>query len=53
VNIFTDLCKAGEAGMRSGLADDIGYLEIRNRKVAAIKEATIKKIELFGSAGKA
>lgn len=53
VNIFTDLCKAGEESMRSGLADGIDYLEIRNRKVAAIKEAVIKKIQLFGTAGKA
>lgn len=53
VNIFTDLCLAGERAMAEGLAENIGYLEIRNRKVAAIKAEVEKKIRLFGSAGMA
>ena len=53
VNIFTDLCLAGDAGMRSGLSDGVGYLETRNRKVAAIREVVKNKIDLFGCAGKA
>lgn len=43
----------------SGLSDDDSrtagesYLEIRNRKVAAIREEVKKKMTLFGSAGQA
>ena len=53
VNIFTDLCNAGERAMKSGLADGVPYLEIRNRKVAEIRETVKRKMELFGSVGKA
>lgn len=50
VNIFTDLCNAGERVM----ADDAGrsYLDTRNAKVEAIKEAVKSKMQLFGSVGK-
>ena len=51
INIFTDLCVAGVQAMRSAETDV--YLEIRDRKVAAIKEAVKKKMLLFGSDGKA
>ncbi|PWM75083.1 MAG: ketose-bisphosphate aldolase [Bacillota bacterium] len=53
VNVFTDLCLAGEAAMREGTEKNLGYLETRNLKVAAIKEAVKTKIRLFGCAGKA
>ncbi len=53
VNIFTDLCVAGERAMREALAEGKGYLDIRNAKVKAIKEATKRKILLFGSNNKA
>ena len=53
VNIFTDLCKAGEKAMQEGIAQGKDYLEIRNMKVNAIKEAVKKKIRLFGSEGMA
>lgn len=53
VNIFTDLCLAGEAGMKEGLEKGIGYLEMRNLKKDYIKRAVMRKIELFGSAGRA
>lgn len=53
VNIFTDLCLAGDRATTDGNAQGIGYLEIRNLKVAYIKEAVKEKIRLFGSAGKA
>ena len=53
VNIFTDLCSAGEQGMLTGLNDKLSYLDIRNRKVETIKEAVKNKIMLFGSNGKA
>lgn len=52
VNIFTDLCVAGAGAMRQGLDAGKGYLDIRTDRVAAIREATRRKIELFGSAGK-
>ena len=53
VNIFTDLCNAGEKAMREGLDAGKAYLEIRNMKVEEIKNAVKRKIELFGCAGKA
>lgn len=53
VNIFTDLCHAGEAAMREGLEKGLPYLEIRSLKVEYIKEAVKTKILLFGSNGKA
>lgn len=53
VNIFTDLCLAGEMGMRDGLERNLGYLETRNLKVEYIREAVELKMRLFGSANKA
>jgi len=53
VNIFTDLCVAGENAMRQALKEGKGYLDIRNAKVEAIKQATKRKILLFGSNNKA
>ena len=53
VNIFTDLCLAGNAAMADGLANGEAYLTIRNRKVEYIKRAVMEKMRLFGSVGKA
>ncbi len=53
VNIFTDLCLAGERATRDGLERGIGYLETRKLKVEYIKEAVKNKIRLFGSENKA
>ncbi len=53
VNIFTDLCLAGDRAMKKGLETGVGYLETRNLKVQAIKEAVKQKIMLFGSNDKA
>ena len=53
VNIFTDLCLAGNKACAEGLAKDMDYLSIRNLKVQYIKEAVKAKMELFGSVGKA
>ena len=50
VNIFTDLCKAGERAMQRGLEEGKSYLDIRNMKVEEIKNAVKEKIALFGSA---
>lgn len=52
VNIFTDLCVAGNEGMAEGLNKGLAYLDIRNLKVEKIKAAAAKKMQLFGSAGK-
>lgn len=50
VNIFTDLCLAGERAMKQG--EGMGYLNMRNLKVDMIKQAVMNKIQLFGSAGR-
>lgn len=52
VNIFTDLCVAGENAMKKALAENKSYLDIRNAKVEAIKEAVKTKMRLFGSENK-
>ena len=49
INIFTDLCTAGEDAVKSACEENIGYLKMRNKKVMAIKEAVKRKILLFGS----
>lgn len=51
INIFTDLCLAGEKGMKEALNEGKAYLEIRARKVEEIKRVVREKIRLFGSAG--
>lgn len=53
VNIFTDLCVAGENAVKQAIAENKGYLEMRNMKVTAIKEAVKTKMRLFGSENKA
>lgn len=53
MNIFTDLCLAGNEAMKEGLEKGLSYLEIRDLKVAKIKETVKNKILLFGSNGKA
>ena len=50
VNIFTDLCVAGEKGMKD--AEGLGYLKMREKKVEYIKQAVMKKMMLFGSNGR-
>lgn len=53
VNIFTDLCLAGERAMKDGEEKKLGYLETRNLKVEYIKEAVKHKMALFDSVNKA
>lgn len=53
VNIFTDLCVAGEQACEESIKEGLSYLDMRNKKVEKIKEAVKKKIELFGSMNKA
>ena len=52
VNIFTDLCIAGNKAMATGLDQGLEYLKIRNLKVDAIREAVKTKMHLFGCVGK-
>lgn len=53
VNIFTDLCLAGNKAMKEGLEKGLDYLEVRNLKVQTIKEAVKQKMIIFGSENKA
>ncbi len=53
VNVFTDLCLAGDAAMAEGLERKLGYLETRNLKVAKIREAVMAKMRVFGCTGRA
>ena len=53
VNIFTDLCLAGNRAMTRGLAEGKAYLDIRNMKVEEMKRAVVEKMKLFGCVGKA
>ena len=52
VNIFTDLCVAGNRAMEQGLKDGKAYLDIRNMKVEEIKKEVIKKMLVFGCNGR-
>ena len=52
INIFTDLCLAGNQAMAAGIDQGLEYLKIRNLKVDAIREVVKNKIQLFGSVGK-
>ena len=52
VNIFTDLCLAGNRAMEQGLAEGKAYLDIRNMKVEEIKKEVIKKMLVFGCNGR-
>ncbi len=49
VNVFTDLCLAGERAMFDGISKKLGYLETRNLKVEYIKQEVKNKMRLFGS----
>lgn len=53
VNVFTDLCLAGEQAYAKGLQNNLGYLETRNLKVQEITKAIEQKIHIFGSENKA
>jgi fructose-bisphosphate aldolase class II len=53
VNIFTDLCLAGNKAMNEGLANNMEYLDIRNLKVETMKQAVMNKMKIFGSVNKA
>lgn len=50
INIFTDLCVAGKNAILDNA--ELEYLDIRRKKVEAIKEAVKRKMLLFGSNGR-
>ena len=52
VNIFTDLCIAGQTAMKLASEAGLDYLTTREVKKRAIKEAVKHKMELFGSVNK-
>lgn len=54
VNIFTDIDKAGKAGIEKGLAEGAKtMMGLIPYEIAAMKEVVKEKITLFGSVGKA
>ena len=53
VNIFTDIDKAGKAGMEAGLAaGEKTMMGMIPYEIEAMKKVTAEKIRLFGSAEK-
>lgn len=53
VNIYTDICIAGEKAMQEGVKNNLSYKETRALKVKLMTEAIKEKIKLFGSENKA
>ena len=54
INIFTDLDKAGKAGVERGIAEGARTLmQLIPYEIEAMKAVVANKIDLFGSAGKA
>ena len=54
VNIFTDIDKAGKAGIEEGLAAGVKtMMGLIPYEIAAMKRVVANKMELFGSVGKA
>ena len=54
VNIFTDLDKAGKAGIEKGLLESAGsMMSLLPYEIEAMKAVVAEKIRLFGSEGKA
>ena len=50
MNIFTDICVAGVDAMKNGVG---AYIDIRDMKYKAMKQAAVEKMIMFGSAGRA
>lgn len=54
INIFTDVDKAGKAGLEAGIAaGEKTMMGLIPYEILAMKEVVAKKIELFGSRGRA
>ena len=52
INIFTDLCTAGNRAVKRAIDEGLSYLDMRNAKVDEIRQEIKKKMELFGSVGR-
>lgn len=54
INIFTDIDKAGKAGIEEGLRNGVGNLMgLIPYEIASMKKVVSNKLELFGSVGRA
>lgn len=51
INIFTDIITAGKEALTNN--SSASYLDLVNLTIEAMKKATIRKMQIFGSAGKA
>lgn len=49
VNIFTDIDVAAEKAAYEGYGENVGYTAVMNSVKEAVKQATIKKMNIFGS----
>lgn len=53
INVFTDLVIAAEKAQKEGVNAGKDYLTIKAEMMEAVKQATLTKMRLFGSVGKA
>lgn len=53
INVFTDICLAGDKAIKEGITKRLGYLETRRLKVKYMKNVVMNKIRLLGSENKA
>ena len=53
INVFTDICLAGDKAIKEGIEKRLGYLETRRLKVKYMKAVVKNKIRLLGSENKA
>ncbi|MGN1409397.1 MAG: class II fructose-bisphosphate aldolase, partial [Eubacteriales bacterium] len=52
INIFTDLCTAGNRAVKRAIDEGLSYLDMRSAKVDEIRQEIKKKMVLFGSVGR-
>ena len=50
---FSGMRRSGNRAMKEGLDEGLSYLEIRNRKVEAIRAEVKRKLAVFGCCHKA
>lgn len=53
INVYTDLVIAANNAMREGVKNDKDYLTVKSDMLNAVKQTTLEKLKLFGSANKA
>lgn len=49
INVFTDLCAAGEAAGRASCKEGLHYVLQRQKRYEMMKESVIEKLKVFGS----